>query len=292
MWATVPLVDLDLRRVRYFVEVAERLSFVHAAEVLHITQPALTRQIAALERQLGVRLFERDRRGTLLTPAGAQLLTDSRSLLAAALAMERRARLAARPSTRVTIGFMPGVPITPLMAEFEREAPHVAVDTVFTSMVDQLEFVLDGRVDVCFVRLPIPGRQVEIVPLFTEPKVAAVPADSPVAAADSLSPHDLAGMALVRFAHQFDAWTGPEVGFHESSVEDVLQSVAAGHGFAVLPAGIGAFYRRDDVACIPLTDVAPVVVALAQRRARRMPELDRFARLAREHLAAPEPAEP
>jgi len=60
--------DLDLRRLRYFVTVAEELSFIRAAQLLHMTQPALSRQISALERDLGTQLFERDRRGTALSP--------------------------------------------------------------------------------------------------------------------------------------------------------------------------------------------------------------------------------
>ncbi len=76
--------DFDLARVRAFVAVAETLHFRHAAEELHITQPALSRQIQALERQLGIQLFERDRRAVALTPAGRQLLADSASLLAVA----------------------------------------------------------------------------------------------------------------------------------------------------------------------------------------------------------------
>jgi len=73
----VAFVDLDLRRLRYFVTVAEELSFVRAASLLHMTQPALSRQIGALEHDLGTQLLERDRRGTVLTAAGKQLLEDA-----------------------------------------------------------------------------------------------------------------------------------------------------------------------------------------------------------------------
>src|SRR5262249_50278516 len=82
-------VDLDLRRLRYFVEVADQLSFVRAALRLHITQPALSRQIANLEASLGVTLFERSRTGTSLSREGALLLERARALLGSASDFER-----------------------------------------------------------------------------------------------------------------------------------------------------------------------------------------------------------
>ena len=112
--------DLDLRRLRYFVTLAEELSFVRAADLLHMTQPALSRQISALEHDLGSQLFDRDRRGTSLTPAGRQLLEDAIPLLAASTAMERRTRLAGRGATRFAVGFMPGVHSTPSVCHWVR----------------------------------------------------------------------------------------------------------------------------------------------------------------------------
>ena len=76
--------DLDLRKVRYFVAVAEELNFGRAAERLHIAQPVLSRQIRALENELHAQLFVRDSSGTQLTPAGVQLLEDASRLLAEA----------------------------------------------------------------------------------------------------------------------------------------------------------------------------------------------------------------
>jgi DNA-binding transcriptional LysR family regulator len=93
--------DLDLRKVRYFVAVADQLHFGRAAEQLYIAQPVLSRQIRALEDELKVTLFVRDRRTTELTPAGRQLLTDARPLLANADAARRRQGL--RPGARTPL---------------------------------------------------------------------------------------------------------------------------------------------------------------------------------------------
>src|SRR5437879_10514247 len=100
--------DVDLRKLRYFVAVAEELHFGRAAARLHIAQPVLSRQIRALEADLRVRLFDRDRRATALTPAGRQLLADAPGLLAAAEGLRRRARQAAGRTEHFTVAFMPG----------------------------------------------------------------------------------------------------------------------------------------------------------------------------------------
>jgi DNA-binding transcriptional LysR family regulator len=83
---------MDLRRLKAFAAVAEHGTVLRAAQVLHITQPALSRQIGALERELGFQLFERIGRRLLLTPRGEQFLHDSRSLLAQARALDERAQ--------------------------------------------------------------------------------------------------------------------------------------------------------------------------------------------------------
>ena len=101
--------DLDLRKLRYFVAVADRLNFGRAAAALHIAQPALSRQIRALEQELKVQLFERDNRSTRLTPAGTALLDEARPLLAAADTVRRKVRDAAAGQRTFTVGFMPGL---------------------------------------------------------------------------------------------------------------------------------------------------------------------------------------
>lgn len=91
--------DLDMRKLRYFVAVAERENFGRAAETLHIAQPVLSRQIRVLEADLKVQLFERDTQGTHLTAASRALLDDARSLISSAAAVQRHARDVARQRT-------------------------------------------------------------------------------------------------------------------------------------------------------------------------------------------------
>ncbi|WP_345435699.1 LysR family transcriptional regulator [Actinoallomurus vinaceus] len=286
--------DLDIRRLRYFVAVAEESSFVRAAARLYMTQPALSRQIRALEEDFDVALFVRDRQGTALTRAGRQLLEDARPMLAAAVALEQRVRTAAREENHFTVGFMPGVVVTPIIREFSRMAPDLRVDVVHTSITHQVDYLLDGRVDVCYVRLPLPPGMFEVVPLFPEPRVAALPSEHPLAHRKAVGIDDLRDIPLLQDPRDVPEWRGgasysPAAPGRDLSslpvtIEECLEAVASGAGFYVMPSGMADFYRRRDVEYLTLEDVAPRMVALAYMEHRTMPELHKFADLSRRML--------
>lgn len=291
--------DLDLRRLRYFVTVAEELSFVRAARLLHMTQPALSRQVSALEHDLGTRLLDRDRRGTALTRAGQQLLEDAVPLLAASAALERRARLAGRDPVRFAVGFMPGTHATPIIREFTRHVPYLSIDVVFTSVTDQADFLVDGRVDVCFVRLPLADDTFTVLPLFPEPRVAAVPSSHPAAGSAAIGIKQVFDLPLLQEPADVPEWDGPVAEWPPSpgpgrprrpTVEENLERVALGAGVFVLPAGVAGFYRRSDISYVPVQDVAARMVALAYSKHRTMPELAQFAELATSMLGPAEQA--
>ena len=125
--------DLDLRKLRYFVAVADRLHFGRAAEELHIAQPALSRQIRALEHDLGTPLLIRDSHGVALTDAGRQLLTDAGPLLASAEATRRRVTVAARGSRRLMVGFRAGITVTPAVGQFATQHPGLGWTSMWLS---------------------------------------------------------------------------------------------------------------------------------------------------------------
>jgi DNA-binding transcriptional LysR family regulator len=137
--------DLDMRRLRYFVAVAERLHFGRAAAALYITQPALSRQIRRLEEELGVELLERSSRQVSLTLAGKRLAEDGARLLTEAA-------------------------------------------------------LRDGRVDVGFVRLPLPVAGLETRSLYTERVCVALPAGHDLATGASVDISALADEPVLRYA--------------------------------------------------------------------------------------------
>ncbi|MFD5597466.1 LysR family transcriptional regulator [Streptomyces griseorubiginosus] len=277
--------DVDLRKLRYFVAVAEQLHFGRAADALHIAQPALSRQIRALEDDLGVALFLRDRRGTTLTPAGRQLLHDAGPLLAAAQAAVRRCVQAAAPTQRFTIAFMPGITVTAAVKALTTQHPHLDIRLLRTSWDNQTEVVLDGRADVSIVRLPVDPQGLQIQPLFTEPRVVVIARDHPLAGKDALSLADLAGAHLLQDPAAVPEWQAETRAPHGNaptavpaahSVEEKLELVATGAGFCVLPQSTASFYTRPDVVVRPAPGLADNEVALVWSKAHETPLVHAF----------------
>jgi len=287
-------VDVDLRKVRYFVAVAEQLNFGRAAEVLHIAQPVLSRQIRALENELKAQLFVRDKRNTELTEAGRQLLADAKPLLANADALRRRVGRAARGADTFTVGFMPGLIVTAAVRALVARHPGLNVEVIRTSFADQTDVIHDGRADVSYVRLPVDRRGLQIRPLTVEPRVVVLPADHRLAGKDSVEIADLAADHLLQDPDLVPEWRDvsqevlsgrrrAELAVH--TVEEKLERVAAGRGVVVFPLSTAAFYTRPDIVHVDVSDIGPSEVCLAWESTRRSPLITEFVEIAESQFA-------
>jgi DNA-binding transcriptional LysR family regulator len=260
--------DLDMRKLRYFLAVAEELNFGRAAERLHIAQPVLSRQIRTFESELGVQLFARDSRGTRLTAAGAQLLEDGKFLLAESKALRQRLFQVAEPMVNVTIGVMPGLLATAAVTAFEATDPCRRAVVVQVGWADQVEVVRRGEVDVVYAREPIDHHGLGSAPLLEEPRDALVPSSDPLAAKGSVLLADLASKRLLQDPATVPEWYAvatPEhrrAGQTAHTVEEKLERVAAREGFVILPRSTTAFYRRPDVRVVAIEDIGPSRVTL------------------------------
>jgi DNA-binding transcriptional LysR family regulator len=239
---------LDLRKIRYFMAVAQELNFGRAAQVLHIAQPVLSRQIRALEAELGVQLFVRDARRVELTAAGEALSADAAPLLAGAEALRRRVGRAARGPGSFTVAFMPGVIVTGAVRALAAAHPQLTVEVLRTSRTDQTEVVRDGRADVSYVRLPVDRSGLQVNVLYDEPRVAVVPAGHRLAGKLELHLADLAGETLLQPPDVVPEWrtltgdTAPRNAPATLAVEEKLEHVASRRGFIVLPQSTATFY--------------------------------------------------
>lgn len=281
--------DLDLRRLRYFVAVADTLNFGRAAEALMIAQPVLSRQIRVLEAELGVQLFVRDTRGTQLTEHGRMLRDEAETLLAAAAAVRRRVAVAGRGEAVFTVGFMPGLTVTGAVRAFRETHPDVAVEVMRTTWEEQSRVLLDGRADVSYLREPFDAAGIASVRLFTEPRVAMLPSTHPLAASAEVRLADLAGEHLLQDPAAVPEWAAAEPGPRRGrpqgrrpsrTVEEKLELVAMGAGVAVLPLSTATFYIRPDVRAVPVADLAETAVHLGWESSRRSTLVEDFVAVA------------
>ena len=273
------MADLDLRKLRYFLAVADELHFGRAAEALHIAQPVLSRQIRVLEQDLGASLFTRDRHGVVLTDAGRQLLADAGQLLASAEAVRHRVTEAARGGRRVAVGFRTGIPVIPAARAFEARHPDVVVDVQRIEWDDQAPMLLDGRIDVGYVRLPIDEAGLRVTPLYTEPLMVVLPAGHRLAGKEEVTEADLAGEPLVWHADPSTQPTRrplPDSGLRVRAVEEKLEHVAAGRGISFVGRSETLFYSRPDISYVPIPELAPDQVCLAMAASRTSPLADDF----------------
>jgi DNA-binding transcriptional LysR family regulator len=272
-------VDLDLRKLRYFVAVAERLHFGRAADDLHIAQPVLSRQIRALEHDLGAALLTRDSHGVTLTDAGEQLLADAGPLLASADAARRRVTLAARGGRRLMVGFRAGVAVAPAIQQFAIRHPDVIVDVQRIEGDDQAAKLLDGRIDIGYVRLPIDETGLRVIPVYTEPRVAVLPTGHRLAGKEQITEADLAGEPLLWDSDSSTQPTRrphPNAGYVVRGVDETLEHVAAGRGISFLARSATVFYSHPNISYVPVSDVAPDQVCLAVAASRTSTVVDDF----------------
>jgi DNA-binding transcriptional LysR family regulator len=192
---------LDVRRMRYFVAVAEELSFSRAAERLLMAQPPLSYQIKQLEEALGVLLFERTRRGVRLTAAGGLLYDEARRLL---IQLEQTARLVERVGGgevgRLSLGFVPSASnavLPALLQRFRERFPGVEVFLQEMKPDEVVERLLGSRIDVGFFYLPFEEPALAFRPVSREAFVAALPEDHPLAAAEAVELGSLAGEPFI-----------------------------------------------------------------------------------------------
>jgi len=148
--------NFDRRQLRYFVAVAEELHFGNAARRLHISQPPLSQQIAALETDLGAKLFIRTRRKVEITPAGQQFLQDARAILSDMGKAAVRARAAAAGQIgALRIGLNYSAPLSPRLSaifrRFARAYPEVRLELHENTSAKQLDGLYHNQLDLCFI---------------------------------------------------------------------------------------------------------------------------------------------
>lgn len=294
---------MELRHLRYFAAVAEEGHVTRAAERLGIQQPPLSKQIRALEDEIGARLFRRTPRGVILTDVGTVFFEDVQKILADSERAVARARRTARGEAgRIVVGLTSSTAFYPLIQriirDFRRQAPDVALELREEASAEQVEALISEDIDVGFVRTAVPKEAgIVIHPLIEEPMLAAFPeghrlsrsGDEPLPlSALAEEPFVLyrrstgAGLYDLIIAACNTAGFVPRIEQEAPWVGATLSLVAAGLGATIVPASFihmqldGVVYRRleDDPKLKARLD-------LACRRTHRSAAADAFVSLVR-----------
>ncbi len=254
---------MDLRQMRYFLALAEERNFTRAAERLHMAQPPLTRQIRALEDELGAALFIRTVKGVELTEAGQALLDEVPNLLSLAQrAKERTVAASQGLSGRLDVGiFGSGVldVIPRLLARFHQERPEVKIVLHNLTKTEQIEALRERRISVGFNRLVPPEDDLAVETILRESMTVALPAGHPLARQKEIRIPDLSDQPLILYPRLPIAGLAQQVmqAFNrekavlrvEQEVEDVLTAIA------LVAGGFGACVTTESTASLRLPGV-------------------------------------
>ncbi|AZE71690.1 Transcriptional regulator, LysR family [Pseudomonas synxantha] len=244
---------LDLRKLRYFLTVAEELHFGRAAIRLHLAQPPLTRQISALEAELGFKMFDRTSRTVTLTAQGRAFLPYARSVLEQVeLAQVIAGKLAAGTAGRLTLGYVSSIALSDLFSRaiqaFAQRFPDVQLTLVECASGGLGAQVADGRLDIGLSRLLPKNTDVQVVSLGEERLVAAVSSDSPLASQATVSLAQLSTYPLILFPADYGSGLNQSIeqlyrhhghplrpGPTGRQITSIIALVAAGQGVALVP---------------------------------------------------------
>jgi DNA-binding transcriptional LysR family regulator len=293
---------MELRHLRYFIAVAEELSFTRAAERLHIGQPPLSHQIQMLEAEVGARLLERSKRWVRLTEAGKLFLDDARRVLLLSEQAVQTARRAERGEAgELRVGFTFSTPLTPLFAtvinRYRQRYPGVTLTLQEMSTLGQIDAIANRKLDLGLLRPPeeaVPD-SIEMSVLRRDPLVLVLPIAHALASKEAIAISDLEGQPLVMYPKT--AGTGiypqifrlckeagftPTIAMEAGEASTIIGLVAAGCGISVLP-GSFDIMRMGGVCYRPLADPeANTTLLLAQRKDETAPLVAAFVTIANE----------
>ena len=302
------LPDLGMTRIRSFVRLAEELHFGHAADDLYLSQPALSQQIAYLERNLGVGLFHRGRRSVSLTPSGRTLLRGCRRVIEIMDDAVTAARTEAATATAIVLSHTPESPpsfVDSLSDGLSAQLAATEVVPVRLALPEQVRLVADGGAyaGITYGDVRTNDVAVTVTTIGADPYVLLIAADHAIAGSAAPGLAELSGLRLVRPPGPgFPCWSCPaQAGRHRCpavEVEDVEAAVATGRAGAVLPASWTGGTGHPGLRHLPLAILPPVPLAVisagwaSRVETARLIELGRavWAELSRDELGVKERA--
>jgi len=281
---------MEIRHFRYFLSVARLGHFTRAAEQLGIAPPTLSRQIQDMERQLGVRLFERSQREVCLTAAGEALLPEAEQAVRQFDAAQLGAQRAGRGDVgRIELGYVASAAFSGLLQQqvtrFSQSHPGVVLNIREQPMAESPALVRDGVLDIAYVRTPmdLPDELVAM-DLHEEGFVLALPASSRLnelpqimaarlATETFILPEQISGTLAVAAQGGFVPRLGPQPG----SLVAVITLVSLGQGVARVPESVLQHITLPQVSYRRIADSQPTsCLTVLHRRFEKAPAVMRY----------------
>ena len=291
---------MELRHLRYFVAVAEHLSFTAAASSLGVSQPPLSQQIRDLELEIGVTLFERSSRRVSLTAAGEDFLRNARAILVQASdAVDRARTIGTGTAGILNIGMTSSVLVGPLgrlIRSFEQRCRAVDVRIHEMAPADQIAALRAHRTDLSFLRSPPEDPDLVGQVAWRERLCVALPAKHALATGRSVPIDIFRTERLIslrlessRFAEEIyracvlRGFT-PDISQQVREASSLVSLVAAGFGLAIIPEFVGRL-RHPDVVVLPIDPPFLSADVYALHHRRKSPVVDNFLNLIRDEAA-------
>jgi DNA-binding transcriptional LysR family regulator len=293
---------MELRQIRSFLSIAETLHFGRTAKLIHLSQPALSLQIRALEEEIGVRLFERNRRKTTLTAAGVAFRNDAAAALSQLEQAIRSARLAAGGKLGLLrIGFVStaGIEIVPnIVRQFRKSNPKVEFSLRNILTAEQVQMLENGSLDVGFLRMPVGEHSaLDVVTVHREPFVLVVPSSHKLAKKKKVRLREVADQDFVMYERTYapgfhdliygifrDARFTPKVSQNAVEIPMLVSLVASGMGITIMPASVVKHSAASVVACNIVDRIPMSEIGIAVRKGTRPAVVENFRTFALERL--------
>jgi DNA-binding transcriptional LysR family regulator len=295
---------MELRHLRYFVAVADTLSFTKGAEKLRLAQPSLTRQIKDLEERIGVRLFDRTKRRVSLTEEGKFFLAGAKRVLAhSAEIVQAVQRFSRQEGLRLNIGYAANLfysILPPSLAAFQCSLPTVSINLFDMTCGDQFRALENGKIDIGFVgfqeTIAEPGLEFRSIASYKT--VAALAKNDPLTRKATIKLKDLEPMFFISLSEASypgyrdwliaacrQAGVTPKI-LHEANTERTLiQAVESGLGVGLLPDQIKKLSGENVLFC-PISPVVASQSSVAWKKENASPALKAYLKTIADFVAS------
>lgn len=275
---------MDIRQLRYFIEIARQKSFTQASARLRISQPALSKTVKNIEEEIGAEVFDRKNKSIALTDCGEVLLEAARkAVLQFDAITESLNDITTLKKGKLAVGIPSVIGTTyfaPIIARFKHAYPGIDLRIVEEGARTILTQVIESQINIGIIIAPANPEEIDIVPVMKDKNVVVVNTSNPLARKRRVEFQDLAGEAFCIFNDKFmlhgqiiarcrEAGFEPHISMTSSQWDLIMELVSLNQGITVLPRPIAAKGKYAHVKILPIVPAFPWEIILITRKGNR-----------------------